>query len=124
MANELRLEAMWKQQEEFIELLQQKRGFPQYPVDPSTKPGQKLLDNIAFNVMKELFEAVQLLKNSKDHRATELGEFDRESFKEELSDTLHYLFELMIVAGISVDELYESYMFKGYVNVERINSGY
>lgn len=124
MSDEYRLEAMWMQQVEFVHLLQQKRNFPKHPVDIASKQGQQLLENISFNVMKEMFEAVQHLKNAKTHRATEVCEFDREAFKEELVDTLHYFFELAIMADIDLDELYESYMKKGVINTDRINNGY
>jgi NTP pyrophosphatase (non-canonical NTP hydrolase) len=121
---ECRFEQMWTQQEAFVKLLQEKRNFPKHPVDVSTKQGQQLLESIAFNTMKEMFEAIQLLKNSKHHRSTEISDFDIESFKEELSDVLHYFVEVAILAGISSNELFESYMKKGKLNEERINSGY
>lgn len=119
-----KLEEMWKQQREFMEFLQERRDFPQFPVDMRTKPGQKLLKAITHECMHELFEANQALKNSKDHRVTNVNEFSREHYVEELCDALHYFFEIAILSGISLDELYDAYMKKGEINVDRIENGY
>ena len=119
-----RLESMWAQQVAFMRLLQQKRGFPEFPTDITSKKGQKFLKDIRNHIMEELFEAGQHLKNAKSHRATELPEVDREAYKEELVDALHLYFELVIASGISLDELVKAYMDKGEVNFDRINTGY
>jgi predicted house-cleaning noncanonical NTP pyrophosphatase (MazG superfamily) len=119
-----RLEAMMTQQDAFMHLLQEKRGFPEYPVDLASKQGQKFVKSIAYDAMHELFEAIQLLKNSKDHRATEVKEWDREAYVEELVDHLHFYFEIVHLSGVSMDELYEAYMKKGEVNTQRILGGY
>ena len=119
-----KLQEMWEQQEKFMKLLQERRNFTKFPVDMTSKSGQKLLKGMTYECMHELFEANQMLKNSKDHRATELSEFDKEHYVEELVDTLHYFFEIVISSGISVDELYEAYIKKGKVNIERIENGY
>ena len=115
---------MWQQQESFMKLLQEKRGFPSFPVDPTSKLGQKFLKGITHECMHELFEANQALKNSKDHRATDVKEFDKEHYVEELVDALHYFFEIAILSGISMQELHEAYLKKGQINIDRIESGY
>lgn len=119
-----RLNRMWDQQREFMVLLQEKRNFPQFPTDITSKKGQQFLKDIRNHLMEELFEAGQHLKNAKSHRATELPEVDREAYKEELVDALHLYFELVIASGVSLDELYDAYMKKGDVNFERIRTGY
>lgn len=119
-----KLHEMWDQQEKFMKLLQERRGFSSYPVDTASKSGQKLLKSITHECMHELFEANLILKNSKDHRATEVSEFDRDSYVEELADALHYFFEIAILSGISLEELHEVYVKKGNVNIKRIESGY
>jgi len=119
-----KLKAMWDQQFAFMRLLQQERDFPQFPVDLSEKKGQRFLKDITHECMGELFEANQHLKNSKKHRVTEVTEFEREKYIEELCDSLHYFFEICIASGISLDELYTAYMTKGEINVERIKGGY
>lgn len=119
-----RLREMWDQQEAFMRLLQEKRNFPQFPTDITSKKGQQFLKDIRNHLMEELFEAGQHLKNAKSHRATELPEVDREAYKEELVDALHLYFELVIASGVSLDELHEAYMAKGEVNFDRIKNGY
>jgi hypothetical protein len=119
-----KLDKMWQQQKQFMDLLREKREFPSFPVDTSTKSGQKILKSITHECMHELFEANLLLKNSKDHRATDLRDFDREAYVEELCDALHYFFEIAILSGISIEELYQAYMKKGETNVNRVEKGY
>lgn len=119
-----RLKEQWDQQVAFMRLLQEKRGFPEFPVDITSKPGQKLLQDISHHMMTELFEACQHLKNSKSHRITEITHINREEFKEELVDSLHLFYEMCIAAGLTADELHEAYMKKGQINVERIMGGY
>jgi predicted house-cleaning noncanonical NTP pyrophosphatase (MazG superfamily) len=118
------LNEMWSQQLEFMRLLQEKRGFPQFPVDITSKVGQKLLKDITHHCMDELFEAGQHLRNSKSHRKTEIKEIDRDAYLEELVDALHLFFEICIASGVTVEELREEYLKKGETNVRRINDGY
>ena len=119
-----RLQQMWDQQEGFMRLLQQKRGFPDFPTDLASKKGQQFLKDIRNHMMEELYEAGQHLKNAKSHRATEIPEVDREAYREELCDALHLFFELAIASGLTLDELFRAYMQKGDTNVKRINEGY
>ena len=119
-----KLKEMWLQQEQFMDLLRNHRNFPEYPVDLTSKSGQKFLKGITHECMHELFEANQALKNSKDHRATDVKDFDREHYVEELVDALHYFFEIAILSNVQVDELYSAYMKKGNINIERIKNGY
>jgi hypothetical protein len=115
---------MFKQQHEFMQLLQAKRGFPDYPMDLSKKESQKFVRNIAYETMGELFEAVFELKNRKEHRATEIAELDREKLLEELVDAFHFFAELLILMGVTPDEFFDAFMRKGQINVERINGDY
>jgi hypothetical protein len=119
-----KLQKMWDQQTSFMHLLQEKRNFPEFPTDITSKSGQKFLKDITYHMMDELFEAGQHLKNAKSHRATELPDVDREAYKEELVDSLHLYFELVIASGITLDELFKAYMKKGETNVLRITNGY
>jgi NTP pyrophosphatase (non-canonical NTP hydrolase) len=124
MEQDHKLEKMWEQQFQFMKLLQSERGWPEFPTDISSKKGQKFLKDITHHIMDELFEASQHLKNSKSHRATLVPEIDREAYKEELVDALHLFFELVIVSGITMEEMFEAYMAKGEVNHHRIKTGY
>jgi hypothetical protein len=119
-----RFSKMWMQQYEFMQLLVDRRDFPKFPVDLQSKVGQKFLKDITHECQHELFEANQHLKNSKTHRATEIDSFEREAYVEELSDAMHYLFEIAIASGISANEMYNAYMKKGEINTKRILTGY
>jgi hypothetical protein len=119
-----KLEKMYNQQRDFNVLLRDERQMPDFPLDLREKKNQQMLKGLAHECMHELFEANHLLKNSKAHRVTEVKDFDRESYKEELVDALHYFFGIVIYSGISVEELYEAFMKKGEVNVRRVKSGY
>jgi hypothetical protein len=119
-----KLQEMWNQQLEFMNLLKKKRGFPEFPVDIRSKGGQKFLKSITYECMGELFEANQELKNSKTHRATEIDDLDKDAYLEELIDSLHFFFEIVIASGIKLDEMYDAYMKKGLKNFERIENGY
>jgi NTP pyrophosphatase (non-canonical NTP hydrolase) len=72
----------------------------------------------------ELFEAIHLLVDSKTHRQTLVGGFDRTAFIEELVDVLHYFIEICLLSGISSNELAEAYMKKSTKNFARISRGY
>lgn len=115
---------MWEQQSEFVKLLQKKRGFPETPVDLSKKDGQKFVKSLVYETMTELFEALVHLKNSKSHRATEIKEFERDEFVEELVDAQHFLIEIAIASGISEEEFRRVYTKKGEKNISRIENGY
>jgi len=119
-----KFEKMWEQQEGFMNLLHKKRGFPKFPVDIYSKDGQKFLKTISHECMGELFEANQELKNCKSHRATEVSLFNKEAYVEELADSMHYLFEIIIASGVTLDEFYDAYMSKGKKNFQRIEDGY
>lgn len=119
-----RFEQMWNQQKSFMELLREKRGFPAFPVDLASKQGQKFIKGLMHECMDELHESLQHLKNSKDHRATEVTGFDRGEFVEELCDSLHYFIEIAIASGVSLEELFKAYMSKGRTNEDRILKGY
>ena len=118
------LRYMFQKQIEFMNLLRKNRIHPEFPVDMSTKEGQRYVKDIAHDCMHELFEAVHLLKDAKKHRKTIVGGFDRDAFLEELADTLHYFIGLCALSNVSADDLYEAYMKKGTINVERVLSGY
>ena len=118
------LDEMYNQQRDFNTLLKEERQYPEFPLDLSLKKNQQILKGLAHECMHELFEANHLLKNSKNHRVTEVTEFDRESYKEELVDALHYFFGIVIYSGITVEELHEAFMKKGEINIQRVKSGY
>lgn len=115
---------MWNDQLSFMELLVKHRDFPEHPLDLSKKDDQRLLKSILQDATGELYEAISELKNSKKHRATDVHEFDRAAFLEELVDAHKFLNEVLILAGFSLEEYVAAYFKKSKVNVQRIKSGY
>ena len=49
---------------------------------------------------------------------------NEERAKEELVDAWHFFMNLMLAVGLTADELYEGYIEKNRVNLERWQSGY
>jgi hypothetical protein len=119
-----KLREMFLQQEDFMRLLKEHRGFSGWPVDITTKIGQKECRDIGLNSIEEFFEALAHLKNWKKHRKSEIQEFDRPAFLEELSDMMHYFVELLLMLGVTPEEFYRAYMKKGEINEKRIKGNY
>lgn len=120
-----RLTELFRDQQEFMDVLKEHRGLPAYPVDLTSKAGQQACREAALGGIEEWFEALKHLKNWKQHRATEVKELDRSEFVEEMCDALHYFIEVCVFAGVSPSELHDAYMKKGQVNKDRIlNKGY
>jgi len=115
---------MWKSQDDFMQLLIKHRKFPQYPVDLTSKEGQQHVKNVINDTIHELFEAVHLLKNSKNHRKTEINVFDKDEFIEELVDAQKFLLEALLLSGIELNEFLDSFKEKTKINVERILGDY
>lgn len=115
---------MYESQVDFMKLLQEKRGFPEFPVDLTSKNGQQLLRKITHDAQDELSEANTLLKNSKSHRITEVKDIDRASYVEELVDAQKFLLEILIAAGISLEEFIAAFRSKTVENNERIKNDY
>lgn len=119
-----KLKKFWCDQESFMFLLQEKRNFPKYPVDITSKIGQKLIKDIGHDSQHETFEAIQKLRNSKSHRATEISDFELDEFVEEIADATKYLLEMLILAGVSYEQFVEIFEMKTLKNTRRINEGY
>lgn len=120
----LDLKVMFEEQIRFMKLLKKERGFTEFPVNLETKEGQKVVKNISHECMHELFEAVHLLSDAKDHKKSLTSDFDKQKFIEELSDVLHYFLGICILCDISAEDLYNEFMRKGTVNFSRILGGY
>jgi dimeric dUTPase (all-alpha-NTP-PPase superfamily) len=79
---------------------------------------------MALRGVEEMFEALQHLKNWKPHRVTEVKDFDRDEFLEEVVDAFNYFFSLIILTGFTSEDLYEAYLKKDSVIHERLDNGY
>lgn len=117
------LETMWRLQEEFMEELKENDKMVEWPVDLTSKAGQRLIKETAFNMDCELHEAMMTLKN-KVHRLSEVRMLDRDHYVEELGDTLAFFMEICILSGISPVEMYQEYKRKNAIVRQRLKDGY
>lgn len=97
---------------------------PVWPVDLSDKLAQQHIRDTALKGVEEMFEALQHLKNWKPHRTTEVKDFNRDEFLEEVVDAFNYFFSLLVLTGVSAEELFDAYVKKDKIIHERLDSGY
>lgn len=121
-----RLELMFSMQRAFMERLRQRdEDFPQkWPLDMLTKSAQKVCRELTWKAQHELAEAVAELKNAKEHRVTDVKEFDNESFVEELVDAWKYMQEVLILMGVTPEKFFEVYAKKDAIINRRIDENY
>ena len=117
------LKESFDRQEKFMELLRENDLMPEWPVDLTTKQGQRMIREVIQNLCEEIFEASFTLKN-KTHRLTDDRAFDSAHYKEELGDAFAYLMEVCILSGISSEELYDEYCRKNAIVRQRLADGY
>ena len=118
-----RLDDAFERQTKFMDLLRQNDRLPEFPVDITTKQGQRLIKECIFNLTEELFEASYTLKN-RMHRLTDDREIDFDHYKEELGDAFAFFLEVCILSGIDADELFAEYKRKNQIVRERLEKGY
>ena len=121
-----RLSDIFKMRIDFMESLTEKfpESYPSLPIDLSETENQQLFRDMALRGVEEMFEAVQHLKNWKPHRVTEIKEFNKEEFLEEIVDAFNYFFSLIILAGFDDDDLYKAYVKKDRIIHSRISDDY
>lgn len=121
-----KLEKMFQLREEFMIMLKEKHSdeYPTWPIDLSDKKSQQHTRDMALRGVEEMFEALQHLKNWKPHRTTEIREFDKGEFLEEVVDAFNYFFSVLVLTGVTADDLYKMYCYKDSVIHKRLKSGY
>ena len=120
-----RLEQIFWLQESFMKVLSDnKEKLPEWPVDPSDKKAQQFIRDIIHRGTEEAFEALLHLKNWKPHRQTEITEFDRGEFLEEIVDAFNYFLSILVLTGFSADDLMEAYRKKDEIINSRLETGY
>jgi hypothetical protein len=125
MSSPDKLESMFSLRKEFMDMLTEKLdAYPELPLNLLEKKSQILLRDITLKGVEEIFEALQELKNVKEHRQTDIPQFDRDAFLEENVDALNYFFTSLRLVGVSADELYSAYVKKHNKIVQRLNNGY
>lgn len=118
-----RLSEIFRLQQEFMEMLVEDDKLPEFPVDITSKCGQRLIKEMVFNVVEELAEASFTLKN-RQHKVSDDSHVDRAHYKEELADALAYFIEVCILSGIGPDEFFNEYCKKNAIVKERLLGGY
>tara|TARA_Y100001937_G_C7039226_1_gene293829 strand:+ start:206 stop:583 length:378 start_codon:yes stop_codon:yes gene_type:complete len=99
-------------------------SYPEWPLEISSKQSQQVLRDTALKGIEEMFEALQHLKNWKPHRSTDMPEFDREEFLEEVVDAFNYFLSVLVLVGVDSEEFYEAYEKKDKIIRSRLLSGY
>jgi len=114
----------FKQKDKFQVLfdlvLEQNFTYPK--ADIHTKEGQKVWKEVMFNLVEELFEAANTLKN-RPWVQTEY-EVDLNHLYDELADALWYFVLLIHLSGLNADEMFRIFLAKWKVNNFRRESGY
>lgn len=121
-----KLNIMFKKRQHFMRSLKNKKPeeYPSWPIDLSNKRDQQHIRDMALRGVEEMFEALQHLKNWKPHRDTDVPEFDREEFLEEVVDAFNYFFSVLILTGVDAEELFEAYDKKDEIIHRRLSGGY
>lgn len=121
-----KLEQMFDLRVEFMEALNREipGAHPEIPLDLSKKSDQQVCRDIALRGVEEMFEALQHLKNWKPHKQTQVNEFDKDEFLEEVVDAFNYFLSLIILTGFKSDDLFDAYVKKDRVIHRRLRDGY
>lgn len=121
-----KLAEMFRLRQEFMKAMVKNNPeiYPSWPVNLTEKKSQQVLRDTALKGVEEMFEALQHLKNWKPHKKTEVDEFDREEFLEEIVDAFNYFLSLLVLTGVTHDELFDAYRKKDEVIHNRLNTGY
>ena len=121
-----KLENMFSLREDFMKAMQETHPdiYPSWPVDVRKKRNQQVLRDTALKGVEEMFEALQHLKNWKPHKKTEASDFDRAEFLEEVVDAFNYFLSLLVLTGVSAEELYAAYAKKDKIIHDRLRNNY
>jgi NTP pyrophosphatase (non-canonical NTP hydrolase) len=123
MQNKDKLNDIFERQAEFMKILLEADKLPEWPVNISSKQGQRIIREYVHNIISELEEAVMTLKN-KVHRVSNDTEVDVAHYREEIGDALAYFIEVCILSGMSAEDLYKEYCLKNEVVKHRFKQGY
>lgn len=88
----------------------------------STRVTQLRLHELYGYLVRELSEAMQLLKN-KPWRLTDTPVSQEEWF-EEMADAMHFFVEMCITGGMTAEGLHRWYLGKAKINEQRLEGGY
>jgi hypothetical protein len=118
-----RLDEIFARQRALMDRLIAADKLPEYPIDITSKYGQRQIRELTWALVEEMAEAVILLKNHV-HHFTDRTSVDFVHFREELGDALAYFVEICVFAGIGPQELFDEYCKKNAVVQDRVRTGY
>lgn len=118
-----KLDEVFNRQTEFMQLLREHDRLPEWPVDLQTKPGQRLIKEMIWNMTEEMAEASFTLKN-RVHKLSDDRTLDVDHYKEELGDAFAFFLEICILSGFTADDLFAEYRRKNEVVKQRLSGGY
>jgi hypothetical protein len=98
--------------------------YPEWPVDPTKKENQRLLRDINLKGVEEMFEAIQHLKNSKDHRISNIEDFNKEEYLEECIDAFNFFLTSLVLLGFTSEDIISMYQKKHEIIKKRLENGY
>ena len=120
-----KLEEFFELRKEFMLKLKTKTGvYPDWPVDITKRSSQQYVRDIALRGVEEMFEAIQLLKNAKPHRLTDMAEIDKDAFLEEIVDAFNFFLSVLVLTGFDASDLHRAYLSKHEKICKRIDEGY
>ena len=124
--NSCKLDKMFELRERFMKDLASRRPavLQKWPVDISKKESQQIVRDTVLKGVEEMFEAMAHFKNWKPHRSTEISEFNQEEFLEEYVDAMNYFFSVLVMMGITHEELFDAYVKKDNIIHERLRKDY
>lgn len=122
-----RLQSMFVMRETFMNALRSQKPdtYPaEWPIDITKKESQRLCRDLARCGVEEVFEATQHFKNAKQHRQSEVSDFDRDAVVEEMVDAFNYFLSMLILMGVTDEELFDMFCKKDSVIHDRLTNGY
>ena len=121
-----KLDEMFRLREAFMYAMRESKPdiYPDWPIEINKKKSPQLLSDTALKGVEDMFEALGHLKNWKPHRNTEITEFDHDEFLEEIVDAFNYFFSILVLTGVTSDELYSTYVKKDNIIHQRLQTGY
>jgi hypothetical protein len=121
-----KLDKIFELREEFmIAVNKYANVYPEgWPLELSEKSSQQQIREVTLRGVEEIFEALQLLKNTKEHKKMDDPVVDRDHFLEEFVDAQNYFISLLILSGYSVDDFFAAYIKKHNIILDRITNKY
>jgi len=95
---------------------------PDLPLDPHTFEGQRRIRAIIYRITEELYEAGNCLRN-KAWKTSQVP-CDVDHFLEEISDAVHFIFQLYLELGLTAEDFTNLYFRKAKVNDFRQRTNY